>query len=159
MSACDPSVVYFDAGDGPYYYLFYGGYGQIYVARSAAPDGPFAKYTGSGGWSTSATAVPVAIASPKNPSVLSPGKGWYGAGEPTVVVRNGELYMWYTDDTTNIAKGPAAYNIYQQASKDAIHWGSPQLTNVPTADSISVDVNTIPSVTSISCSRSRTRFR
>src|SRR6185295_18653058 len=28
-----------------------------------------------------------------------PAAGWYGAGQQTVLVKNGRLHLWYTDDT------------------------------------------------------------
>src|SRR5260370_26603735 len=100
-ATCDPSVVHYDAGDGGYYYLFYTGnqttvQGVNLVARSTSPSGPFLKLTKRGTWESS----------PSDPKIiLSPLHGapdnsiWYGLGEPSVVVKDGKLYQWYTDTT------------------------------------------------------------
>ena len=87
-SCCDPGVVYFDG----YYYLGYtstlndGGYcNNVFVARSADPDGPFEKWNGSG-WG----GEPMPI------FYFEQSYGYWGIGEPTFVELNGTLYIYYT---------------------------------------------------------------
>jgi hypothetical protein len=135
-SNCDPSMVLFDAGDGPYYYLFYSGnitnvQTVNFVARSPSPDGPFLKYTDRGTWEESPPDAHV-ITWPFK--AAADGSNVYGAGESTVVVKNGVLYMWYTDDTNPSVSG--AYQ-YLRTSIDAVTWSAPVLTNV---SDVSVDV-------------------
>jgi hypothetical protein len=136
---CDPSVVLYNAGDGPYYYMFYGAnisniQGVIFVARSKSPDGPFLKYTNRGTWEAN-PADPHVIAWPFK--AAANGSGIYGAGQPTVVLKDGVMYMWYTDsDQSGQPDG-----IYFRTSKNAINWSSPIYTNV---DDRSVDVKYDP---------------
>jgi hypothetical protein len=108
--ACDPSVVSF----GGFYYLFYGNYdftlhptsglaygGTIGVARSRNISGPYDKLTTSNTWVHNPT-NPKSIVVPKVPYSPGPdGENGYGAGQPTVVNRNGVLYMWYSDWTAD----------------------------------------------------------
>jgi len=127
-STCDPSVVAFNG----YYYMFYGGDptyegqkvgGAIFVARSTNQWGPFLKYTYSGTWAQN----------PSNPAVLitpkHPYTGYYGVGQPTVVVVNGKLYMWYTDTTLNYPNSQTANTLFV-TSTDGVHWSSPTVTNI-----------------------------
>jgi FG-GAP-like repeat/PQQ enzyme repeat len=144
-SNCDPSVVFFNAGDGPYYYLFYGGnvataQTVMFVARSASPDGPFLKLTDRNTWEVE----------PPDPHVIiwpiqripDPGNGIYGAGQPSVVVKNGVLYMWYMDDTQTL---PATQiqRIYVRYSSDGKSWSSPALTNVLFNNSVEVKLDPV----------------
>jgi hypothetical protein len=129
---CDPSVVLYDAGDGPYYYLFYGGnilnvQTVTFVARSASPAGPFLKDTDRGTWEVNPPDSHVIFW----PFHATPDKGnIYGAGQPTVVVMNGMLYMWYTDSTQTISLVNGqwtnqVYRIYFVTSYDGINWSAP----------------------------------
>lgn len=106
-SACDPSIIF----QNGFYYLFYSGAENvagpvsagsdpaetvrtvIRVARSASPTGPFAKYTARATWEVGA-ADPMALVAPANFQ-----KGQYGVGQQSVVRINGNIYMWYLDDT------------------------------------------------------------
>ncbi|MDH6264116.1 hypothetical protein [Bradyrhizobium sp. BR13661] len=129
---CDPSIVRYDAGDGPYYYLFYGGnilnvQTVIFVARSASPAGPFLKYTDRGTWEENPPDSHVILwpfhATPDDSNI-------YGAGQPTVVVMKGTLYMWYTDSTKTISLVDGqwtnqVYRIYFATSHDGINWSTP----------------------------------
>ena len=137
-SACDPSVVRFNAGDGLYYYMFYSGNAKgvqtvNFVARSVSPTGPFLKYTDRGTWEQA----------PRDPHVITypfyaggeDGSGIYGAGEPSVVVRDGALYMWYTDTTASSNKKTP--QVYLRTSWDGINWSNAQATNV---SNYSIDV-------------------
>lgn len=135
---CDPSVVRFDAGDGPYYYLFYSGnrfnvQTVNYVSRAATLDGPFLKWTQRGTWEEQPSDPQVIVA----PVTATPdNSGVYGAGQPSVVVRNGVLYQWYTDDTTEL---PARRQgrVFLRTSRNATEWSESRQTNVEAA---SVDV-------------------
>jgi hypothetical protein len=127
-SNCDPSVVLYDAGDGPYYYLFYSGnvvniQTMNFVARSSSPNGPFLKYTDRKTWEANPSDVH-AITWPFK--AASENSNIYGAGEPSVVVKDGTLYMWYTDsDQSGMPQG-----IYLTQSQDAVHWSAPVFTGV-----------------------------
>jgi len=88
FSTCDPGVIKV----GKYYYIGYtsttdaaGIYNHVYVARSLNPAGPYEKWNGQG-WGG-------------NPQPLiwfdGPADCW-GAGEPSFVVKNGVLYIYYT---------------------------------------------------------------
>jgi hypothetical protein len=132
-STCDPSVVLFDG----FYYLFYGGnvttdQTVVFVARSASPDGPFLKYTQRGTWESNPPDSQIVIA-PIHPTTNG---NYYGAGTPTVVIRNGLLYMWYSDDT---AFPPGNCHTYFTTSSDGTTWAPGTLTNVAAQD-CSVDV-------------------
>lgn len=89
-SVCDPGVIYF----GGYYYIGYtstivstsGGINNnVFVARSKNPDGPFEKWNGSG-WGGDPMPIVYYNESDDN----------WGAGEPSFVVLDGTLYIYYT---------------------------------------------------------------
>jgi len=87
-SNCDPGV--FKVGS--YYYLGYtstedgrGTANQVYVARSTQPGGPYEKWNGSG-WGGN----PQPIISYGGPNDT------YGAGEPSFVVKDGVIYLYYS---------------------------------------------------------------
>ena len=93
-SVCDPGVIYY----GGYYYVGYtstenanGVENHVYVARSTSPTGPFEKWNGSG-WGGN----PQPIITYTGPA------GAWGCGEPSFVLKDGKLYMYYTynDGTT-----------------------------------------------------------
>jgi len=120
LDACDPSVVYF----GGYYYLYYssvynpggGNLTNVQVARSANIAGPYLIYTDRGTWEA-APADPKKLVLPKQPRADN--SGYYGAGQQSVVVRNGKLLMWYNDDTP----GQATYfQTYYMESSDPVSW-------------------------------------
>jgi hypothetical protein len=109
MSVCDPGVIKF----GGYYYLgvtaVYDKQGKgnaVFVARSAFPSGPFEKWTGQrwGG-------IPKPII-----EFTGSGDAW-GAGEPSFVLKDDSLYIYYTwidlsmdkhvIDQTRVAIAPA----------------------------------------------------
>ena len=138
-AACDPSIVRYDTGDGLYYYLFYSGnianvQTVNYVARSTSPSGPFLKYTDRNTWE----------AAPTDPHVINwpfknaaDGSNVYGAGEPSLVVHNGTLYMWYT----NSDESGKPNGVYLTTSRNAIRWSEPVYTNI---NDVSVDVKFDP---------------
>ncbi|MCR5693425.1 MAG: Ig-like domain-containing protein [Clostridia bacterium] len=89
-SVCDPGVIYF----GGYYYLGYtstivstnGGINNnVFVARSENPDGPFEKWNGSG-WG--GDPMPIVYYNESDDK--------WGAGEPSFVLLDGTLYIYYT---------------------------------------------------------------
>jgi PKD repeat protein len=142
-ATCDPSVVYYNAGDGDYYYLFYSGNKKDvqtvnFVARSASPTGPFLKYTSRGTWEQNA-ADPKPIILPMHATPDGSG-AWYGAGQPTVVVKDGKLYQWYTD-TTSQYPTTQTNKIFLTISSNPTVWPQPTPTNV---DDASVDVKYNP---------------
>jgi hypothetical protein len=124
-----------------FYYLFYGGnvttdQTVIFVARSAKPDGPFLKYTQRGTWERNPTDSRIVIA-PIHPTTNG---SYYGAGHPTVVIRNREFYMWYTDDTSF---QPLDCHKYFTTSFDGISWTPGKLTTTELR-SCSMDVKYDP---------------
>lgn len=132
-TACDPSIVFYDIGDGagPMYYLFYGGYptgigGAIYVARSNNLAGPFAKWTMRGTWETDPLDPAIVIRPAKSLTGVSEQQAsatWYGAGEPTVIVHNGQLQVWYYDDTTDYP-GQKVAMAFMATSSNGVNWTS-----------------------------------
>ena len=157
-SNCDPSIVRTDLGDGLFYYLFYSGNVTTiqtvnFAARSTSPDGPWYKLTQRNTWEIQPSDPKVVTAPmrayPDNTiwfsgslQVLAPPwpPGWvpiYGAGQPTVVVQNGKLMMWFTDTTVDL---PQLYQsrIMLTTSTDAINWTTPVATNVVGLSSVDV---------------------
>lgn len=95
FSCCDPGIVKF----GDYYYLAYtstiveGGIdNNVFVARSKNLDGPYEKWNGAG-WGGKPAPIIEFTGNPEK----------YGAGEPSMVVVNDVLYLYYTwrDDNAN----------------------------------------------------------
>jgi len=142
-AACDPSLVYYQ----DYYYLFYSNQYQIgselgnrkatqttiSVARARNITGPYLTYTEKGTWEENPPDVKMIIL----PQVELRGiRNNYGAGQQTVVVKNGQLYMWYTDDSVHPNEGP---RIYFLKSNDPVNWNG---TPIPTslARTASVDI-------------------
>ena len=87
-SCCDPGIVRF----GGYYYLAYtstvveGGVdNNVFVARSKSLDGPYEKWNGNG-WGGKPAPVVEYTGNPET----------YGAGEPSMVVLNDTLFLYYT---------------------------------------------------------------
>ena len=109
-SICDPGVVKF----GGYYYLAYtstlnpdGMCNNIFVARSENPDGPFDKWNGSG-WGGY---------DPQPIIRYDESYKLFGAGEPSMVVVDDVLYIYYTCD--NDATPGYAGNYTMVATADA----------------------------------------
>jgi hypothetical protein len=141
-SNCDPSIVFSNG----FYYLYYGGnvttdQTVVFVARSANPDGPFLKYTPQGTWESQPALSQIVIA-PVNPD---PTGTYYGAGEPSVVIRNGVFYMWYSDDTYTGSK-PELWQTYLVTSRDGINWTPAILTTGIPAGLGSIDVKYDPTI-------------
>lgn len=130
-SACDPSIVYLNG----YFYLFYSGWAKNiqtvnFVSRSKTPMGPFLKLTPNGEWKDRPAESQIIIY-PKNFSNDGPG-AMYGAGQPTVVNKNGVLYQWYNDYTE-----PSGIQLLLTTSTDAVNWTPTIITN---ATETSVDI-------------------
>ena len=88
LSTCDPGVVKI----GSYYYIAYTSTqysnatrNEVYVARSTSPSGGFQKWNGAG-WGGS----PESFIKFTGPSDQP------GAGEPSLVVKDGTVYVYYT---------------------------------------------------------------
>jgi len=100
-SCCDPGVVRF----GGYYYLGYtstlnekGVENHVFVSRSASPTGPFEKWNGNG-WGGAPEPMIEWTGSAQN----------WGAGEPSFVVKDGTVYIYFTwGGRTNVATAPAS---------------------------------------------------
>ena len=133
-SCCDPSLVYYK----DHWYLFYSGNSKdtqtvMFVARSEQIDGPYLKYTKQGTWEHNPPG-PKIIIGPKNP-VPDGIVNYYGAGQQTVVVKNGKLLSWYIDDTS---KYPTVRQsvVLHATSEDGINWPDPviakNLSDAPT---------------------------
>lgn len=98
-STCDPGVVEF----GGYYYIGYtstmddtGTDNDVFVARGTSPTGPWQKWNGSG-WGGN----PVPFITYNGPSYT------YGYGEPSFLVLNGTLYIYFTDASVNASGAPS----------------------------------------------------
>lgn len=103
-STCDPGVVRF----GGYYYILYTGVSNdqgtnnnIFAARAVNPDGPWDKWNGNG-WG----GVPQPVIAYAGPF------GDYGLGEPSAVVKDGTLFIYYSrlegiQQETLVATAPA----------------------------------------------------
>ncbi|MFZ4261085.1 hypothetical protein ACFRAE_03525 [Sphingobacterium sp. HJSM2_6] len=88
FSICDPGVVKY----GKYYYLGYTStedirmiFNHVYVARSLSPEGPWEKWDGKG-WGNA----------PQPVVTFDGNKDAWGAGEPSMVIKNDSLYFYYT---------------------------------------------------------------
>ena len=136
---CDPSVVYYQAPDdsAPYYYLFYSGNQKdvqtvMFVARSQSIAGPYAKWTTRGTWEVGATDPQIII----GPAAAMPeNSGRYGAGQQTVIVKDGQLMSWYKDDTLT----SSAYALtFMTSTTNPTSWPPGTLTDVPGLSSVDV---------------------
>ena len=139
LAACDPSVVYYQG----FYYMYYSSsyttapnlfQTVIQVARSSNIDGPYLTYTQRGTWEDTPI-DPQIIIKPLVTRTQDP--TGYGAGQQTVLAHNGELFLWYTDDSIDPNAGLRTFML---KSTDPITW-TPSLTaeiNVQEAHSIDV---------------------
>jgi hypothetical protein len=126
LAACDPSVVFFKG----FYYMFYGSaitnapgvfQNVIQVARSGSISGPYLTYTQRGTWDDTPT-DPQIIIRPMQVRTQQP--SGYGAGQPSVLVVNGKLFMWYTDDSLTVTQNGdfGAFRLYVLQSSDPLTW-------------------------------------
>jgi hypothetical protein len=109
FSICDPGVVRF----GGYYYLGYTStqdsrqiFNHVYVARAQSPKGPWLKWDGTG-WSDK-----------PQPIITFTGHAdAWGAGEPSLVVNNDTLFLYYTWHDKEVLETRVA-----TASTQDSHW-------------------------------------
>lgn len=110
-SVCDPGAAHF----GGWYYLAYtsapskygGTYNHCYVARSSTPVGPWYKWNGSG-WG----------GEPAKVITFTGTTSQWGAGEPSIVVKDNTVYFYYSwiegdaeeCPTTRLATAPLSEN-------------------------------------------------
>lgn len=113
-STCDPGVVKF----GGYYYIGYtstlstsGLANNVFVARSTSPTGPFDKWNGTG-WGGNPQPF-ISFGGPQN--------SW-GCGEPSFVVNNGTLYIYYTYVGRDASDRPIAQTRVCTASASNANW-------------------------------------
>ncbi len=128
---CDPSVVRYRSAtdESEHYYLFYSANRSqmqtvVMVARSKALGGPYEKWNDDLTWASNAR-NPRALFTPRSPK--PDGGRWYGAGQQSLVVRNGKLYLWYVDDTT--CAEPCT-KVFVSTSTNATDWSPAVETNV-----------------------------
>lgn len=126
LAACDPTVIFFQG----FYYMFYGSavtnapgvfQNVIQVARSDSIAGPYLTYTQRGTWDDTPTDPQVII---KPMQVRTQQPSGYGAGQPSVVVVNGKLLMWYTDDSLTVTQNGdfGAFRLFMLQSSDPVSW-------------------------------------
>ncbi|MBO4557046.1 MAG: hypothetical protein J5693_00380, partial [Bacteroidales bacterium] len=114
-SVCDPGAAHFDG----YYYIAYtsttntssssglqGLENNCYIARGTSPSGPWEKWNGTG-WG----------GNPKPIIKYSGPSGKWGIGEPSIVVKDNTIFLYYTydDGTTPLTK-------VATASRDNANW-------------------------------------
>src|SRR5215467_13004931 len=128
LAACDPNVVFFQG----YYYMYYGSATTtapdvyqtvVQVARAVDIAEPYLTYTVRGTWEDTPT-DPQVIVKPLLTHTSQP--SGYGAGQPSVVVVNGKLLMWYTDDSLFVTQKDdfGAFHLYMLESSDPVSWTS-----------------------------------
>lgn len=125
FSVCDPGAIKF----GGYYYIGYTStedpgmvFNHVYVARSVSPAGPWEKWNGK---SWGGNPEPVI-------SFNGDAKAW-GAGEPSMVIKNDSLFFYYTWTDTHI-------NETRVATADArnVNWPAKLTLHGTAIDKISI---------------------
>ncbi|MFN7161031.1 MAG: sialidase family protein [Candidatus Gracilibacteria bacterium] len=138
-SACDPSVVYYKG----YYYMYYGSvyrtgyinnvpqyYTHVQVARAEQIEGPYLTYTMNNTWEFEPNdPKPIIYPYYKEPNLNGvPLAGeqslGYGAGQPTVLVKDDQLYLWYVDTSRSDRKESPAASLNLIKSDDPVNWGN-----------------------------------
>lgn len=121
-SVCDPGVAHFDG----YYYIAYtsttntssssglqGLENNCYIARGTSPSGPWEKWNGTG-WGGN----PKPIIKYMDGSTHNDGPaGKWGIGEPSIVVKDDTIYLYYTYDD-----GTTALTKVATASRNNANW-------------------------------------
>jgi hypothetical protein len=145
-AACDPSVVFYKG----YYYLYYSNNHQtapilenkttsaqttISVARARQIDGKYLTYTVRGTWENNPldakNIILAQIARHGTP-------GSYGAGQQTVLVKDGKIFMWFTDDSIRAGKDIEVHTYFLRSS-DPVSWDAkPIKTNILNMNSFDV---------------------
>lgn len=109
------------------------------VARSQNIDGPYLTYTDRGTWEDT----------PSDPRAIIKALVFhdtdptgYGAGQPTVVVHDGKLLLWYTDDSETPGSTSRTYATtkYMLESSDPVTWTPSRNRKINIAPQDSVDV-------------------
>jgi hypothetical protein len=151
---CDPSVIQHTPKNGKkYFYLFFTAqkcpYGSLNsVARSENPNGPFKIYKGGDpsietNWNSNNSNKIGIINYPKNNCDSQCGLQCYGAGQPTTLELNNEIYQWYSD--TTVDNQTSTNNILFTKSTNGVNWSTPSTTNIP-QNFHSVTVKYIPEI-------------
>jgi hypothetical protein len=146
MAACDPSVVFYQG----FYYMYYSSAittaPQVFqtvvrVARSVHIDGPYFTYTDRGTWEAGPPDPHIIIYPMQIHNTDPPG---YGAGQTSVIVQDGKLLMWYTDDSLFVG-GQPNLQTFMLESTDPVTWtpGPARATNL--VNQASIDVKYDPS--------------
>lgn len=114
LSACDPGVFKY----GGYYYMGYTsieqnyGGNELFVARSTTPTGPWQKWNGTG-WGSN----PVPFIEYSGPVDT------YGVGEPSFVIKDSTLYIYYTWDSRDpVTHQPIIQTRVSTASISNVNW-------------------------------------
>ena len=101
-SCCDPGAIRF----GGYYYVGYtavdtpdGSSNHVFIARSKSPRGPYEKWNGKG-WGGAPVPWLRYTGDPKK----------WGCGEPSFVLKDGKLYVYYTWNDGNLYTNLAVCN-------------------------------------------------
>ncbi len=142
FSCCDPGVIYFNG----YYYIGYtstsdksggGNCNSVYVARSRNADGPFDEKWDGSGWSQN----PVPIITYDGAVYLknSTTDHLWGCGEPSFVLVDDVLYIYYTFRADNTSGG--VYNRMFVATADATEENWPATIQKQTRGGVTISAN------------------
>lgn len=82
------------------------------------------------------------VIAPANPTTNG---NYYGAGVPSVVIRNGVFYMWHSDDTYTGSQ-PGTCQTYLVTSLDGVNWTPRTLTTGIPVGIASTDVKYDPAI-------------
>ncbi len=148
--ACDPSVVRFQPPGSrvTYYYLYFtttpdreGGANGVARTPVDRPAGPYQMYIGgdpsnAASWSDRRDVVPGFVTVPVNPCAGR--QGCYGAGQPSVVVRDGTIHMWYTDTTAGPNGTAGVGGIFHATSTDGVRFSPGVATSHANQATVSV---------------------
>ena len=146
MAACDPSLVFYQG----FYYLYYSSAMTtapnvfqtiIEVARSVNIDGPYLTYTQRGTWESGPPDPQIIIYPMQIHTTDPPG---YGAGQTSVIVQNGKLLMWYTDDSLFV-NGQPNLQTFMLESTDPVTWTPAPSHATNSTNQGSVDIKYEPS--------------
>ncbi len=146
LAACDPSLVFYKG----FYYLYYSSavttgpkkyQTVIQVARSSNIGGPYLTYTNRSTWENTPL-DPKVLIYPLQMHCTQP--TGYGAGQQSVIVQNGQLLMWYTDDSVLVGGRPQV-KTYMLRSFDPVNWSPDQEAATTLSNEASIDVKYDPS--------------
>jgi predicted GH43/DUF377 family glycosyl hydrolase len=140
-STCDPSIIKVNN----WYYVYFtgntkGAQASVYLSRTKDLNNQKSyelfigrSSLGAAIWSKlGSNQEPLPIVRPINsiPDEVARQKGWYGAGQQSVVRFDSIWYMWYYDDTGNYHSSSKKinHNIYFKTSYDGINWGESSIS-------------------------------